>query len=116
MRVSHFIGLHGIQVLIGTAMLLGFLAARRAWLRDERVRAAVVRWLAVGYLGVFTTAVVQAVRGQSFVAPDAASLAGYAGSVLLAAVGIALTIRKARKATPATASASELPEPAQSRR
>jgi hypothetical protein len=112
MRVSHFIGLHGIQVLIGTAMLLGFLAARRVWLRDERVRAAIVRWLALGYLGIFTTAVVQAVRGQSFVAPDAASLAGYFGSVLLAVAGIALTIRKARKDTPVSDAAHESPEPA----
>ncbi|MFG3338328.1 hypothetical protein [Glycomyces sp. NPDC048151] len=111
MRVPHFIGLHGIQVLIGVAMLLGFLAVRRAWLRDERVRAAVVRWLALGYLGVFATAVVQAVRGQSFVAPDAASLAGYAASVLLAAAGIALAVRKARNAAPAV-DAAELPEPA----
>jgi hypothetical protein len=97
MRVPHFIGLHGIQVLIGVAMLLGFVAARRAWLRDERVRAAVVRWFALGYLGIFATTAVQAVRGQSFVAPDAASLAGFAASILVAAAGIALTVRKASR-------------------
>jgi hypothetical protein len=98
MRVPHFIGLHGIQVLIGVAMLLGFVAARRAWLRDERVRAAIVRWLALGYLGVFVTAGVQAVRGQSFVAPDAATLAGFAAAVIVAAAGVILTVRKARRA------------------
>jgi hypothetical protein len=101
MRVPHFIGLHGIQVLIGVAMLLGFVAARRAWLRDERVRAAVVRWLSVGYLGVFATAVAQAVRGQSFIAPDAATIAGFAASILLATAGIALTLHKARNNTAA---------------
>lgn len=120
MRVPHFIGLHGIQVLIGVAMLLGFLAARRAWLRDERVRAAVVRWLAVGYLGVFATAVVQAVRGQSFIAPDAASLAGFAASILLATAGIALQVRKARKRTAvsdgAQGTAEAVREPALARR
>lgn len=103
LRVPHFIGLHGIQVLIGVAMLLVFLsrhsvAARRAWLRDERVRAAIVRWLSLGYLGIFVTTVVQAVRGQSFIAPDAATLAGFAASILIAVAGIALTIRKARNA------------------
>lgn len=98
MRVPHFIGLHGIQVLIGVAMLLGFVAVRRAWLRDERVRAAIVRWLSLGYLGIFVTTVVQAVRGQSFIAPDAATLAGFAASILVAVAGIALTIRKARNA------------------
>ncbi|RRR99695.1 hypothetical protein [Glycomyces terrestris] len=97
MRVAHFIGLHGIQVLIGLAMLLGLLAARRLWLRDDRVRAAIVRWSAVGYLGVFATAGWQAVRGQAFTAPDAASLAAYAASVLVAAAGIALTAARARK-------------------
>lgn len=98
MRVSHFIGLHGIQVLIGVAMLLGAAAARRAWLRDDRVRAAVVRWFALGYLGVFAAAVWQALRGQSFTAPDAASLAAYAAPVLAAAAGIAATAARARRA------------------
>ncbi|MEV3938910.1 hypothetical protein AB0K52_23425 [Glycomyces sp. NPDC049804] len=112
MRVPHFIGLHGIHVLIGVAMLLGFVAARRAWMRDERFRAAIVRWLSVGYLGVFATTAVQAVRGQSFVAPDAATLAGFAASVLVAAAGIALTVRKARKANPVLDGSHEVIEPA----
>ncbi|MQM27371.1 hypothetical protein GFD30_17595 [Glycomyces sp. NEAU-7082] len=97
LRVSHFIGLHGIQVLIGVAMLLSLLAARRAWLGDDRVRGAVVRWFAVGYLGVFATTVWQAVRGQSFIAPDSATIAGFAASVLAAAVGIAVTAARARR-------------------
>ncbi|THV26785.1 hypothetical protein [Glycomyces paridis] len=98
MRVPHFIGLHGVQVLIGVAMLLSFLAVRRSWLREDRVRAAVVRWLSVGYLGVFAAAAWQAVRGQSFVHPDAVSLAAYAVPVLVAAAGIAVTVRRARAA------------------
>jgi hypothetical protein len=101
MRVPHFIGLHGIQVLIGVAMLLSFLAVRRAWLGDDRVRGAIVRWLSVGYLGVFATTVWQAVRGQSFIAPDAATLAGFAASALVAAAGIAIAIGRARKAAAA---------------
>jgi hypothetical protein len=63
--------------------------------------------------------VVQAVRGQSFVAPDAATLAGFAASVLVAAGGIALTIRKARRNAALEASAepadAALREPAASR-
>jgi len=97
MRVPHFFGLHGIQVLIGAAMLLGLLAARRAYLREDRVRAALVRWLAVGYLGIFATTAWQAARGQSLIDPDAASLAGFAAAVLVASTGIALTVRKARR-------------------
>lgn len=116
MRVPHFIGLHGIQVLIGAAMLLGLIAARRAWMRDERVRAAVVRWFALGYLGIFATTVVQAVRGQSFIAPDAATLAGFAASILIATAGIALTVRKARNAAPVPDGSHEALEPALSHR
>ncbi|WP_205324551.1 hypothetical protein [Glycomyces sp. YM15] len=116
MRVSHFIGLHGIQVLIGLAMLLVFLSRRSAAIRgrlgDERVRAAIIRWFSLGYLGIFATTVVQAVRGQSFIAPDAATLAGFAASILVAAAGIALTVGKARKAVPAEpAAAVEAPAP-----
>lgn len=116
MRVSHFIGLHGIQVLIGLAMLLGFFAARRVWLRDERVRAALVRWFALGYLGIFATTAWQAVRGQSFVAPDAATLAAFAASVLVAASGMAFSIRKARKAAPLQGGQVEAREPANASR
>lgn len=98
MRVPHFIGLHGIQVLIGLAMLLSFLAVRRGWLRDDRVRAALVRWTALGYLGVFATTAWQASRGQSLIAPDAATVAAFAASIVVAAAGIAVTIVRARKA------------------
>ncbi|RRS01536.1 hypothetical protein [Glycomyces terrestris] len=98
LRVSHFIGLHGIQVLIGLAMLLSLLAAGRAWLRDDRVRAGIVRWFALGYSGVFVTTVWQAARGQAFTAPDAATLAAFAASVLVAVLGIAVTVARARSA------------------
>ncbi|MEU6246917.1 hypothetical protein [Glycomyces sp. NPDC047010] len=113
MRVAHFIGLHGIQVLIGVGMLLAFLqmrqslAARNAWLRDDRVRATVVRWTAAGYLGVFGTAAWQAVRGQSFASPDAASLAAYGAAVLVAVAGIGFTVARARRAGTTEAEVAE---------
>jgi uncharacterized membrane protein len=105
LRVAHFIGLHGIQVLIGLAMLLSFLAVRRDWLRDDRVRGAIVRWFGLGYLGIFTTTVWQAVRGQSFTAPDAVTIAAFTASVLVAAAGIAITLAQARRAAATEASA-----------
>jgi hypothetical protein len=98
LRVSHFIGLHGIQVLIGLAMLLSLLAAHRTWLRDDRVRGGIVRWFAIGYLGIFATTVWQAVRGQSFTTPDTATLTAFAAAILLAATGIAFTVVRARRA------------------
>lgn len=95
MRVAHFVGLHGIQVLIAVAVALSLLALRHEWLRDDGVRARLITFLAIGYLGVLITAGWQAVRGQSVIAPDAASLAAYAGSALLALAGVAVTIRQA---------------------
>jgi hypothetical protein len=96
LRVSHFIGLHGMQVLIGFAMLLSFLALRRDWLRSDRVRAAIIRWAALGYFGLFATTVWQAVRGQAFTAPDNATLTAFAASVLVAVAGATVTVLRAR--------------------
>jgi hypothetical protein len=98
LRPAHFLGLHGIQVFIGLAMILGYLAVRRGWLREDRVRAALVRWFAVGYLGVFATLTWQAFRGQSVVAPDAATAAALAASALIAVAGMAMTWAKSRSA------------------
>jgi len=93
-------------------MLLGALAVRRVWLRDERVRAAIVRWFAVGYLGGFATLTWQAFRGQSVVAPDAATLAALAASALIAIAGVAVTAAKARgKAGPTIDSAANVNVP-----
>ncbi|WP_211253387.1 hypothetical protein [Glycomyces tenuis] len=101
LRVPHFLGLHGIQVLIVAALVLGALAARSAWLRDERVRARIVHSLGLGYLGVCVTTVWQAARGQSLIDPDAATLAAFAASAAVALIGIAVTIATARKNAPA---------------
>ncbi|GAB3647414.1 hypothetical protein [Glycomyces tarimensis] len=98
MRVPHFIGLHGIQVLVLVAIVMSALAVRYAWLREERTRARIVHALSLGYLGVFTTAVWQAVRGQSFIAPDGATLAAFAASAAVALIGAALAIAVGRRA------------------
>lgn len=97
LRVPHFIGLHGIQVLITAALVLSALAVRFAWLRDERTRARIVHSLSLGYLGLFTTTVWQALRGQSLIAPDAATLAAVAASAAVAVFGVALTAAATRR-------------------
>ncbi|MFI6325404.1 hypothetical protein ACIBG8_48350 [Nonomuraea sp. NPDC050556] len=97
-RVPHFFALHGIQALLLLAAVLGALAARHAWLREERVRARLVGAAAFGYAGLVATVTWQAGRGQSLVHPDAATLA-VAGAVLLvtaaAAVLVTLSARRA---------------------
>jgi hypothetical protein len=70
LRVPHFIGMHAIQVLLLVTAVLGVLATRRSWLRDERVRARLVGVAGFGYTGVFTVLTWQAWRGQPLIHPD----------------------------------------------
>ncbi len=101
-RVPHFIGLHGIHFLLLLAVGLSVLAARRAWLRDDRVRARLVGIAAAGYTGLFAITTWQALRGQSVVDPDAATLAAL--FVVLAGTGAA-AVAVARRAIGTTAAA-----------
>ncbi|MEV4285558.1 hypothetical protein AB0K40_08630 [Nonomuraea bangladeshensis] len=42
LRLPHFVGLHGLQVMLVVALVLGFLASRVTRLHDERTRAGLV--------------------------------------------------------------------------
>ncbi|GAA4101901.1 hypothetical protein [Nonomuraea soli] len=88
-RVPHFFALHGIQVLLLVTALLGVLAARHVWLRDEKVRARLVGAVALGYWGLVAVVTWQAGRGQSFAHPDTATLAA-SGAVALVTVALAV--------------------------
>ncbi|MGY0230912.1 hypothetical protein [Longispora urticae] len=97
LRVPHFVGLHGIHVLLLVAVLLGALAARRSWLRDERVRARLVGAAALGYTGLFAVLTWQAQRGQSLIHPDRRTLlalAAVAVGTLVAAGAVVLAARR----------------------
>jgi hypothetical protein len=86
LRVAHFVGLHGLQVL----PILGVLLTRYApaWLRS-RDRLALVWTAGLAYLAFVLLTTWQALRAQSIVAPDALTLTGYGvilgGSVLAVA-------------------------------
>lgn len=70
LRVVHFIGLHGLQVLPLAALVVAWLARRRGGPGLEQQRRVV--WLvATTHVGLMATALVQALREQSVVAPDA---------------------------------------------
>lgn len=81
LRVGHFVGLHGLQVLPVLA-----LALRRAARLDGRQRRNLVWVGALGYLGLTALTTWQALRGQPVIAPDTLTLA--AGALLAGAVGL----------------------------
>ena len=85
LRVPHFVGLHALQALPLFTLLLP-----RRW--STRTRARIVWVAATSYAALFGILMWQALRGQSIVAPDAATV-----SVL--AVWVALTVAAALLAT-----------------
>jgi hypothetical protein len=76
LRVPHFLGLHALQVLPIVALML---ARRRV---DIAARIRLVKVAAASYAALFAIVLTQALRGQSLVDPDLATL------LLLATWGI----------------------------
>jgi hypothetical protein len=97
LRVPHMVGLHAIQVLLLVTAVLRVLATKRAWLRDDRVRARIVSAAAFGYAGVFAVLTWQAKRGQSVVHPDRATLIGFAIVAALTVAAATAAIIAARR-------------------
>ncbi|WP_410639441.1 hypothetical protein [Amycolatopsis sp. lyj-346] len=83
LRIPHFVGMHALQFLPLLAIALAALASRFPRLRDDVVRARLVLVGAAGYAGLIALVTWQALRAQSIVHPDAATLWAFA---LLAAV------------------------------
>ncbi|MBF6210028.1 hypothetical protein IU433_03260 [Nocardia puris] len=96
LRVPHFVGLHGIQVLLLAAVVLAWLAHRHVWLRDERTRAVLVGVLALGYGGALVIVFTQAMRAQPLIHPDAATLAAAAAVLGFVALTTATVYTRAR--------------------
>ncbi len=97
LRIPHFIGLHGLQVLPLLALALGFLATRYPRLRDDVLRMRLVLVAGAGYAGLLALLTWQALRGQSIVAPDGLTLAAFA--LLIAGVAFSglIAIRRPSK-------------------
>lgn len=81
LRIAHFFGLHGIQVLLLAVVVLARFAPRYPWLRAEGTRAALIGVLALGYTGLFALVFFQAMRAQSLIHPDGITLACF-GSIV----------------------------------
>ena len=91
LRVPHFIGLHALQ-----AFVVMLLAIPRNWSRSRRARVMVTG--AASYTALFVALLVQALGGESLVAPGQATVIGFAvwSVVSAAALWIAARARAPR--------------------
>ncbi|WP_067821630.1 hypothetical protein [Nocardia inohanensis] len=110
MRIPHFAGLHGIQLLLLAVFALAWLGRTRVpWLRGERARAELIGVFALGYAGSVGVLLWQALRGQSVVHPDAATLTALAGITVVVAAGTGLVYLVRGRGEHATTSAPSFP-------
>ncbi|MFF3568775.1 hypothetical protein [Nocardia jiangxiensis] len=106
LRIPHFAGLHGIQVLILTALVLARLAHRRPWL-TERVRARLIGVLALGYTGLVALLLWQALRAQPLIHPDTTTLLTFTALVVVTGAAVTALILTARRTTTAPATSQD---------
>ncbi|WP_143517278.1 hypothetical protein [Pseudonocardia sp. MH-G8] len=102
LRISHFVGMHALQLLPLLAAGLAAVAGRL----DETARVHTVQVAAAGYGALVVLLTWQALRGQPLLAPDALTLAALA--VVLAGTGgaLAAVLRGAARRHPSTATAT----------
>ncbi|MBF6170580.1 hypothetical protein IU476_03750 [Nocardia blacklockiae] len=105
LRVPHFAGLHGIQVLLAAVVTLAWLARRHPWL-TERARARLVGVLAVGYAGLLAVLLRQALRAQPLLHPDPETALTAAGIGLASAAAVVAIALRARRDAQRSRSAS----------
>ena len=87
-RVAHFVGLHAMQVLPVVAWLL----TRR---RKSDARALRLTFVAAGsYFALFALLLVQALSGESVVAPSPAFVTAFALWALTTGIGLAVAMRR----------------------
>lgn len=104
LRIPHFIGMHALQALPLLALLLEFGARRIPALRDALTRRGLVLVGAGAYLAVVGLVTMQALRGQSIVAPDALTVSiGIAIAALTLAAVFAVLVTGARRGAATTA-------------
>ncbi|MQA82259.1 MAG: hypothetical protein GEV10_27995 [Streptosporangiales bacterium] len=99
LRVPHFVGIHGLQVLILLALVLLLLARRYPRFASDTLRLRVVLVAAGAYAGVLALVTWQAFRGQSVVRPDALTASVAAALAVAAVVGLLLALRTPREPT-----------------
>jgi hypothetical protein len=90
LRIAHFIGMHGLQVL----PLLAWWMARRGL--PEATQRHLIFSFAGSYLALFFLLLWQAFRGQPIVRPDPLTMGSFALWLMLTAVAVVIFKRKER--------------------
>lgn len=74
LRIPHFVGMHALQLMPLAAIALEWLARRLPRLRDTHARSGVLLIVALTDAALLAVLTWQALRGQSIVQPDAATV------------------------------------------
>jgi hypothetical protein len=96
LRIPHFVGLHALQLLPLFALVLRRLSA-------ETTRVRLVLVATASYTTLFAILLWQALRGESVVHPDAATIGALVIWAILTATGVWLTTRRATTSNQAIA-------------
>ena len=96
LRVAHFVGLHGLQVIILFAFGLIAFSGRHPRLADDTLRTRLVLVASGAYAGLFVLLTWQALRGQSVISPDALTLGAAAVLAAATAAGTRWALRRTR--------------------
>lgn len=97
LRVPHFFGLHGLQVLPLVGWLLTRERSRRRLAEGQRL--LLIGTAGLGYLGLIGILTWQALRAQSVIAPDRVTLIALGtlvGAMLLVLVSVAMRVFQAK--------------------
>ena len=90
LRIPHFVGLHGLELL--PLFAFGVQAVgRRRW--STSTQLTLQAWATTAYLGVFVILFAQALRGESVVRPGLITLLAFGALVAVTATGVVRTLR-----------------------
>lgn len=95
LRIPHFLGMHALQAIPLVLIGLELLAPRVAVLGSPAVRHRLVVVATAAYAGLLALATWQALRGQPFLAPDAATVLALAAVAAATLSGVVLVLRSA---------------------
>ena len=95
LRIPHFVGMHALQAIPIVLILIELASRRVAVLGDVLVRTRLVAIAAAGYLAAVVLVTVQALRGQSIVRADVATVTAVALVAIAVVVSVSLVVARA---------------------